>query len=130
MAANQRVQADSHPFELIKFIVELREQVYRELLTGGTGGGWLRDKVSLGRMSQPALLGTNRRIYDEALPLTYQSHTFDFGIDVHNIAPFFNRTSYAARQNAHRIHMELLRYGTDRPLRSVPGRVLIDNCPN
>lgn len=49
---------------------------------------------------------------------------------MHNISPFFNRTFYAALQNAHRIYIGLLRYGIGRPLRSVPGRVTIGNCLN
>lgn len=55
-----------------------------------------------------ALLRTNRRIYDEAVPVLYQSHAFDFGVNMHNVARFFNKISFAARQNVHRIHMELL----------------------
>ena len=43
------------------------------------------------------------------------------GIDVHIIAPFLKRTSLVARQ-FHGIHMEFLRYGIERPLRSVPRR--------
>ena len=151
LAASRRIQNDSHPFELMKLPPELREQVYRESLTGGTGGGrtivvsadtllpdtllpmWSRScKIEgpsvYGKDIATALLRTNRCIYDEALPILYQSHTFDFGIDVHNIATFFDHTSSAARQNVHCIHLELLRYGTARPLRSVPGRDINDSC--
>ena len=122
---------------------ELREQVYRELLIGGGRtvvvctesvlSVWSRScniegPSAYGKDITTALLRSNRQIYDEALPILYQSHAFDFGIDVHNIAPFFSRTSSAARQNVGCIHMELLRYGIDRPLRSVPGRDDNDNC--
>lgn len=79
---------------------------------------------AFGKDITTALLRINRRIYDEALPVLYQSHAFDFGIDVHNIAPFFNKTSFAARQNIGCVHMELLRYGIAHPLRSVPERGL------
>lgn len=132
----------------MKLPAELREQVYRELLIGAGqrivvfdgsvfGNGallmWSRSCMIegpnvYGKDITTTLLRTNRRIYDEALPVLYQSHAFDFGIDVHNIAPFFDQISFAARQNVHCIHMELLRYGIDRPLRSVPGRDINDNC--
>ena len=143
LAANQRVQADSHPFQLMNLPFELRGQVYRELLAGGGQtivvsadsvlSIWSRSCIIEGPSVHGkditiALLRTNRSIYKEALPVLYQSHTFDFGIDVHNIAPFFDQTSFAARQNVHCIHMRLLCYGVDRPLRSVPGRNINDNC--
>lgn len=127
----------------MKLPAELRAQIYREILIGGgraivvfAGSEfsmWSRScrmerSNGYGKDITTALLRTSRRIYDEALPVLYQSHTFDFGIDVHNIAPFFDHTSLAARQNVHCIHMELLRYGTDRPLRSVPGRDTNDSC--
>lgn len=143
LAANQRTQAYSHPFQLMKLPAELREQVYREGLIGGGRtivvsadkvlSTWSRScKIQgpspHGKDITTALLRTNRRIYEEALPVLYHSHAFDFGIDVHNIALFFDQTSSAARQSVHCIHMELLRYGIDRPLRSVPGRDVTDNC--
>ena len=127
----------------MKLPAELREQIYRELLigegrtivvyAGSDSSMWSRscrmeESNGYGKDITTALLRTNRRIYDEALPVLYQSHTFDFGIDVQNIAPFFDHVSSAARQNIHGIHMELLRYGTDRPLRSVPERDVNDNC--
>lgn len=83
---------------------------------------------AFGKDITTALLRTNKRIYDEALPVLYQIHTFDFGIEVLNIEPFFSKTSFAARQNVHGIHMELLRYGTDTPLREALVRpAIIDN---
>lgn len=144
LAANQRIQSDPHPFQLMELPAEIREQIYRALLIGGgrtivvSGDNglsvWSRScKIegasAFGKDITAALLRTNRCIYDEALPVLYQSHAFDFGIDVHNIAPFFNQTSFAARQNVQCVHMELLRYGIDRPLRSVCGQGINDNGP-
>ena len=119
----------------MKLPPEIREQVYRKLFIGGgrtivvskdselplwSRSCQIEGPGAFGKDITTALLRTNRRIYDEALPVLYQSHAFDFSIDVHNIAPFFSQTSFAARQNIDCIHMELLRYGIAHPLRSVP----------
>ncbi|KAF6237104.1 hypothetical protein HO173_004572 [Letharia columbiana] len=143
LAANQRTEADSRPFQLMKLPTELREQVYRELLIGegrrivvsadSVSSMWSRSckmegPYVYGKEITTALLRTNRRIHDEALPVLYQSHAFDFGIDVHYVAPFFDQISTAARRNVGCIHMELIRYGIGRPLRSVPERDVNDNC--
>ena len=86
LAANQRVQADSHPFQLMKLPVELRGQVYRELLAGGGRtmvvsadsvlSIWSRscsvEGPSVhGKDITTVLLHTNRSIYNEALPVLY-----------------------------------------------------------
>ena len=147
LAANQRIQASPQPFQLMKLPAELRIQVYRELLIGREQTIVVSAVSSIRSRSRKldqqwpdiyrkditiGLLRTSRHIYNEALAVLYQSHVFDFGIDVHNMAPFFDQISSAGRQHVHRIHMELLRYGTiDGAVRSVPGiyrNYRKDNC--
>lgn len=121
---------------------EIRNQIYRELLIGeGRTIVVSADKApsmwsqscktegvsAFGLDITPALLRLNKRICAEAPPVLYQLHTFDFGVDVFNIKPFFSQISPTARQNVHGIHMELLRHGTDPPLRIVPGRRAISD---
>lgn len=127
VAANQRIQADPRPFRFMMLPAELRTQVYRELLVGGwrtivlsagneISTGSQRCKIegpsAHGKDMTTAVLVTNLAIYGEALPILYQVHTFDFGIDAQNIVPFFNQTSSAARLNIQCIRIEVIRYGS------------------
>ena len=54
-----------------------------------------------------SLLAANRLIYNEALPVLYQQHTFDFTTNLGNVVPFLESLSEEARQCLYGIAMEL-----------------------
>ena len=54
-----------------------------------------------------SLLATNRLVYNEAVPILYRLHTFDFMTNVGSIKPFLSSLPEEARQNLHGIAMEL-----------------------
>ena len=54
-----------------------------------------------------SLLAANRLVYNEALPVLYQQHTFDFRTNVGIIVPFLKCLPQEARQYLYKIAMEL-----------------------
>ena len=54
-----------------------------------------------------SLLATNRLVNNEAIPVLYQMHTFDFERNVRSIEPFLLNLSDETRQNLRGIWMEL-----------------------
>ena len=60
------------------------------------------------------LLRVSKSIYSEAVPILYQSHTFDFGVDVFGIVPFLRKMTPLAQANVSSIHMEHCTLGTDQ----------------
>ena len=64
------------------------------------------------------LLRVSKSIYSEAVPILYQSHTFDFGVDVFGIVPFLRKMTPLAQANVCSIHMEHCTLGTDQTFTS------------
>ena len=61
------------------------------------------------------LLLVSKSVYSETVPILYQSHSFDFGIDVFGIVPFLRKMTPLARASVRSIHMEKYNLGKYRP---------------
>ncbi|KAM0802323.1 hypothetical protein BDR22DRAFT_887562 [Usnea florida] len=130
-----RFQADPTPFPFERLPPELCLQVYREVLRGTTAHGVIRQgkksyvsgeliTVSCNRKNgfvfrfginekgeskdiDVSLLIASKLVNSEALPLLYQSRTFDFATNVKLVMPFLSSTSAEARHHLRGIAMEL-----------------------
>ena len=122
-----RFQADPNPFPFERLPPELRLQVYHEVLSGPVCDGvavGAKIVVSCNKHNNflfrfegqqkgeakeiyASLLATNRLVYNEAVPMLYRLHTFNFMTNVRNVEPFLRSLPEEARQNLHGIAMEL-----------------------
>lgn len=56
-------------------------------------------RIAEGMGINTAILRTSHALHEEAEPFLYQSHEFDFYVDVFGVVPFFRSLSHIARQN-------------------------------
>ncbi len=102
-------------------------QVYREALSGASHDGVTCTKTIIvtynknhdfqfrfGNQGKGAskevnlsLLGTNKLVNNEAIPVLFQSRTFDFMTKIKGVVPFLSSLSHEGRQNLCGIAMEL-----------------------
>ena len=127
MQSTLRFRADPSPFPFERLPPELRLQVYREALKGPIRNGvacgerilvfYNRNKNFQYRFAKQQkgdskdinvnLLATNSLVNNEAVPVLYQLHTFDFASNVRSVVPFMRNLSDETRQNLRGIWMEL-----------------------
>ena len=135
MQSTLRFQADPSPFSFELLPPELRLQVYREVLRGTAAHGvtWKGATVATGaelitvscnrkndflfrfgindkgesKDIDVSLLIANKSVNREALPILYQSRTFDFTTNVWVVMPFLSSLSAEARHHLKGISMEL-----------------------
>ncbi len=122
-----RFQTDLTPFPFERLPPELRLQVYREALSAAAHDGVACTKTIVvtcnrnydfqfrfGNQGKGAskeinvsLLATNKFVNNEAIPVLFQSRTFDFMTNVKGVVPFLSSLSHEGRQNLCGIAMEL-----------------------
>ena len=134
-----RFQADPTPFPFERLPPELRLQVYREVLRGTAARGvtWEGGTFSTGaelilvscnrkkdfsfrigteekgesKQIDVSLLVANRLVNREALPILYQSRTFEFATNLKAVIPFLSSLPAEARHHLRGISMELHAHG-------------------
>ena len=135
MQSTLHFQADPTPFPFERLPPELRLQVYREVLRGTVAHGvtWQGETITTGaelitvsynrikdfvfrfginergesKDIDVSLLTVNKLVNREALPILYQSRTFDFTTNVKIVMPFLSSLSAEARHHLRGISMEL-----------------------
>ncbi len=113
-----RFQTDPTPFPFERLPPELRLQVYHEALSGAAHDGVVCTKTIMitcnrnydfrfrfGNQGKGAskeinvsLLATNKFVNNEAIPVLFQSRTFDFMTNVKGVVPFLSSLSHEGRQ--------------------------------